>query len=369
MHVISSQLEFCVQSASTFAKIPLAYTAQYMFHFQQRKCPSTINSNSPKLPKISPKKQKHSAGSELECKATGKAVWGEGGLHYEDGWFCCVEPGLGPKHCCRCSLSSVNNFGVHLDSNWLSLGPFQFGYQFSDSRPLRWGASFSNGHLSSVRLLSKLFQGLTLAKLWYKNGCFVLLNKTFFLLVDLNTFPLAHYSHYSILFCVIKVRSIMAQAQLSLFSTCKTRAWCLFISGSIRPSILVAAWLCTVNVRSFPFAASSQYETITKNRTSTPYFLANILFNAYLDQMDSRWREQAIEGWRNWDCRSWDYWENRWGQVSENWQHAVHGMPISHIGAKLKQITGQRRKEEAYLETLRPGDKKLGWNWIEIQTW
>lgn len=216
------------------------------------------------------KKQKHSAGSALECKATGKAVWGEGGLYYEDGCFCCVEPGLGPKHCCRCSVSSVNNFGVHLDSNCMSLGPFQFGYQFSDSRPLRWGASFSNGHLSSVRLLSKLFQGLTLAKLWYKNGCFVLLNKTFCLLVDLNTFPLAHYSHYSILFCVVKVRSIMAQAQLPLFSTCKTRDWCLFISGSIRPSILVAAWLCTVNVRSFPFAASSQYETMRKTGRQHP---------------------------------------------------------------------------------------------------
>lgn len=61
-----------------------------------------------------------------------------------------------------------------------------------------------------------------------------------------------------------------------------------------------AAWLRTVPLRSFHFAASSQYGTIAENRTSTPYFLDNTPLNTCLDQMDSRWREQATRDIQNW---------------------------------------------------------------------
>lgn len=114
-----------------------------------------------------------------------------------------------------------------------------------------------------------------------------------------------------------------------------------------------AAWLRTVPLRSFHFAASSQYGKKPENRTSTPHFLDNTLLNTYLDQMDSRWREQASRDTENWK------WGGRLqvsgvigrkaGQVLENWQCVVDAMPRAHIWTKMKQRNRRRPREKRKL--------------------
>lgn len=113
-------------------------------------------------------KPKESVGSELESKATRQREWRGSSLW---GWmFLLICTWVVSELGVLSPLSAT--IWVYLDSIWLSLGPFTFGSQFLDSRPLQLGATSSIGHLSWVTLCSKLFQGLTLAKLWYKNCCF-----------------------------------------------------------------------------------------------------------------------------------------------------------------------------------------------------
>lgn len=60
---------------------------------------------------------------------------------------------------------------------------------------------------------------------------------------------------------------------------------------------------------------------------STPNFLDNSLLNAYLIQMDSRWKEEATK------MRLYILvlLGEKEGQVLDNWQHVVEAMPKAPI--------------------------------------
>lgn len=160
---------------------------------------------------------------------------------------------------------------------------------------------------------------------------------------------------------------------LRLSSSCsllaKTNIWCLFISASTRSYILLQQQ--PDYAHSFHFAASSQYGTIPDNRMSTPYFLDNTLLNAYLEQMDSRWTEQATGGW--WNDEKWAWRLQVLVLLGERvrsgaWKLAAcceRHVKILHLNWTETDNSAETwRKEEADLETLRPGDKKpeLDWN-------
>lgn len=87
-------------------------------------------------------------------------------------------------------------------------------------------------------------------------------------------------------------------------------------------------------------------------KTSTPYFLDNTLVHAYLDQMYSRWTEEATKDM---------YWpkisKEAPGQgiigkkkmVLDNWQLVVDAMPKAHIWTELRQINRQGLREKRKL--------------------